>query len=138
MPQAGGEFYTVRRGDTLYSISRRYGVDMSTVVRLNALEAPYAIKPGQRLALPAPVVVSAPASAAASQPGIMVPVAAAMPGHRQPEPAPAPVMIAPVGAPVGGAPVAAVPPSPSARGVEVQALAAPATAPKPPGAPLGP
>jgi murein DD-endopeptidase MepM/ murein hydrolase activator NlpD len=44
--------HVVKSGDTVYSIARRYKVDMAVLVRLNALSASYAISPGQRLLLP--------------------------------------------------------------------------------------
>ena len=44
--------HTVARGDTLSSIARRYGCQVSQLARANKLRAPaYAIKPGQRIAL---------------------------------------------------------------------------------------
>jgi murein DD-endopeptidase MepM/ murein hydrolase activator NlpD len=42
----------VRSGDTVYSIARRYKVDMADLVRLNGIPASYQISPGQRLKLP--------------------------------------------------------------------------------------
>jgi murein DD-endopeptidase MepM/ murein hydrolase activator NlpD len=44
--------HVVKSGDTVYSIARRYKVDMAALVRLNAISASYAISPGQRLLLP--------------------------------------------------------------------------------------
>lgn len=41
--------YTVVRGDTLTSIARDYGVDVSAIVTLNSLETPNLIHPGDRL-----------------------------------------------------------------------------------------
>jgi murein DD-endopeptidase MepM/ murein hydrolase activator NlpD len=45
----------VQPGETLYSISRVYGVDTSTLARSNQLAPPYAVSTGQVLTLPAPV-----------------------------------------------------------------------------------
>lgn len=42
---------TVRRGDTLYSISFAHGYDFKTIARLNGIRSPYTIYPGQRLRL---------------------------------------------------------------------------------------
>ena len=43
--------YTVKRGDTLYSIAFRAGKDVREVARLNAIASPYTIYPGQQLKL---------------------------------------------------------------------------------------
>jgi len=43
--------YTVRRGDTLYAIAWRYGLDFRRVARLNGIPSPYTIYPGQTLRL---------------------------------------------------------------------------------------
>ena len=43
--------HTVKRGDTLYSISRSTGVSVRTLARLNGLRPPYRIFPGQKLRL---------------------------------------------------------------------------------------
>ncbi|RDH85286.1 MAG: hypothetical protein DIZ80_02395 [endosymbiont of Galathealinum brachiosum] len=41
--------YTVKRGDTLYSIAWRYEKDFRQVAEINNIQSPYAIYPGQRL-----------------------------------------------------------------------------------------
>ncbi len=41
--------YQVRRGDTLWSLSRRYGVSIATIVRLNRIQNPNLIYVGQKL-----------------------------------------------------------------------------------------
>jgi len=41
--------YTVRKGDTLYSISFRYGMDYRDVARINGIRSPYTIYVGQKL-----------------------------------------------------------------------------------------
>ncbi len=43
--------YTVRRGDTLYSIGKRFGVDHKLLARRNHIRQPYTIYVGQRLSL---------------------------------------------------------------------------------------
>jgi lipoprotein NlpD len=43
--------YKVRRGDTLYSIAWRYGMDFRTLARLNGIDSRYLIYPGQTLRL---------------------------------------------------------------------------------------
>ncbi len=44
---------TVQRGDTLYSISRRYSVPLKDLINANNLHAPYTLHVGQVLSLPA-------------------------------------------------------------------------------------
>ena len=46
--------YRVRRGDTLYAIAFRYGLDHRTVAVWNNIPSPYIIYPGQKLRLSAP------------------------------------------------------------------------------------
>lgn len=53
--------HTVRRGDTLYSIAWRYGLDYREIARWNKIAPPYLIHAGRRLVLRAP----APRAAAA-------------------------------------------------------------------------
>ncbi len=51
----GSPSYTVivvREGQTLWSISRAYGVSVETIVEINGLDSPDAIRPGQRLKIP--------------------------------------------------------------------------------------
>lgn len=43
---------TVGRGDTLYSISKRYDVNLQELIQANGLRAPYNIKVGQTLRIP--------------------------------------------------------------------------------------
>ena len=43
--------YRVKKGDTLYSIAWRTGLDVKTLAKRNNLQAPYTIYPGQRLNL---------------------------------------------------------------------------------------
>jgi murein DD-endopeptidase MepM/ murein hydrolase activator NlpD len=46
--------HVVRRGDTVYAISRRYGVSVASVIDHNGLRPPYPLKLGQRLSIPLP------------------------------------------------------------------------------------
>lgn len=46
-----GYFYKVRRGDTLYSIAWRSGLEISKLAAMNHLNRPYVIYPGQELRL---------------------------------------------------------------------------------------
>ncbi len=43
--------YKVRRGDTLYSIGRRFSIKPDRLARMNRLHVPYTIRPGQKLRL---------------------------------------------------------------------------------------
>jgi murein DD-endopeptidase MepM/ murein hydrolase activator NlpD len=46
----------VQRGDTVYAISRRFGVPVKDIIQANGLAPPYTLHVGQRLALPRPQV----------------------------------------------------------------------------------
>lgn len=46
-------YHTVRPGDTIYSISRRYGVTVGDLQHLNKLSSDLLIYPGQKLRIPA-------------------------------------------------------------------------------------
>ena len=43
--------YSVRKGDTLYSIAFRYGLDYKRLARINGIASPYIIYPKQRIRL---------------------------------------------------------------------------------------
>ena len=45
------QVYTVRPGDTLYSIAKRFGVDYRLLARRNRVAYPYTIYVGQELSL---------------------------------------------------------------------------------------
>jgi lipoprotein NlpD len=61
--------YQVQRGDTLYSIAFRYGLDFRKVAAANRIPAPYTIYPGQRIYLfEAPLAVAAISAAATKTP----------------------------------------------------------------------
>ncbi len=44
-------YYQVKKGDTLYAIAFKLGVDFKRLASLNGIKAPYQIHPGQRLQL---------------------------------------------------------------------------------------
>ena len=72
--------HVVRRGDTLYAIAWRYGMDYRTLARRNRIGPPYVIHPGQRLALhgtPKPRAGAAPDRRPASRDPAPAPKAAA-------------------------------------------------------------
>lgn len=65
VPVGGEQFYTVKKGDTLYSIALEHGHDYKDVAAWNNLENPNRIKVGQQLRVappegPAPVAVVKP------------------------------------------------------------------------------
>ncbi|TVQ27901.1 MAG: LysM peptidoglycan-binding domain-containing protein [Wenzhouxiangella sp.] len=89
-------FYEVQRGDTLYSIAFRFGLDWRRVAEWNRITAPYTIRPGQELRLSAPPAVVAstpppppPPRTTPPEPSPPRPAATPAPAPRS-EPAPAP------------------------------------------------
>jgi len=44
--------YTVKKGDNLGKIAKRYGVSVSEIIKANNLRKPYIIRPGQKLRIP--------------------------------------------------------------------------------------
>lgn len=44
--------YTVKKGDTLYSIAESFGTSADAVARINGIGEPYTIYPGQSLRIP--------------------------------------------------------------------------------------
>lgn len=61
-----GEEITVGRGENIYAVAQKHGVNMRDIIALNELSPPFVLKPGQRLTLPnkdryaAPIPKSAP------------------------------------------------------------------------------
>ena len=49
MGSYSGSVYTVKRGDTLYRISRATGTSVKDLARLNNISPPYTIEVGQKL-----------------------------------------------------------------------------------------
>jgi lipoprotein NlpD len=58
--QSPPDWYRVRRGDTLYSIAFRYGLDWRRVAAWNDIGAPFTIRPGNELRMTAPPERSRP------------------------------------------------------------------------------
>jgi LysM repeat protein len=52
-PHKGSIVHVVQRGETLYSIARRYGVSVQTIANTNGITNPNRIYVGQRLVIPA-------------------------------------------------------------------------------------
>jgi len=105
--------YIVRRGDTLWSIAFRFGWDWRELARVNGIQPPHVIYPGQKIrfdggasrvasAAPRPAPQPAPAPAATS------PVVVATPVPRQPA-------ITTPASPPPAAPPASTPVTPVAR-----------------------
>ncbi|HKE49585.1 MAG TPA: peptidoglycan DD-metalloendopeptidase family protein [Rhodanobacteraceae bacterium] len=65
-PAAG--IYRVQRGDTLYSIAFRHGVDYRELAEWNSIDPPYTIYPGRELRMSAPRSAARPPVAQASPP----------------------------------------------------------------------
>lgn len=63
----GGTPVTVASGDTLTSLSHRYGVPANAIAAANGLSGPAALRPGQRLVIPR--YVGGPAAARPAAPG---------------------------------------------------------------------
>ena len=49
------DVYTVRAGDTLYSIAQRYQVEVDLLMRANRVRNPYNLRIGTKLCIPGPV-----------------------------------------------------------------------------------
>jgi len=60
----GGCYYIVRRGDTLFSIARRFGTTIAAIAQANGISNPRYIRAGQRLIIPGAYPAWAPPSAA--------------------------------------------------------------------------
>lgn len=71
-----GSDYAVQPGDTLYAISRRSGIPVSTLADANGLTAPYALQVGQEMTLPA----------GARDPDLLAQARALIPEARAPQP----------------------------------------------------
>jgi len=67
-PEAGGAI-TVQPGDTIHSLSQRYGVSAAALMQANGLSSPQALQAGQRLVIPrAGVAPAAPSRTVAATP----------------------------------------------------------------------
>ncbi|MCG8506063.1 MAG: peptidoglycan DD-metalloendopeptidase family protein [Sphingomonadales bacterium] len=51
--KSGAITVTVARGDTVYALGRRYGATPRAIIESNNLRAPFTLRPGQRLRIPA-------------------------------------------------------------------------------------
>ena len=144
-PVARGS-YRVQRGDTLYSIAFRNGLDYRELARVNRIAAPYTIYVGQdiRLAAAPPardavVVAKPPATPSASPVRAPAPTtsAPAQVGFADVPPAPAAsAKPASTSTPPPSAPAAASPAPPASVAAAPSSGTAPATAPVPVAAPV--
>lgn len=92
--QSPPEWYEVRRGDTLYSIAFRFGLDWRQVAGWNEIRSPFTIRPGQELRLSRPPDRSRPVAVSDTTNGTSAPAGNAgrqSPSSPEPVPAPAPV-----------------------------------------------
>ena len=60
--------YKVQKGDTLYSISWRAGMDYKTLAKINNIKAPYTIYAGQKLTLQSSKTTTKPSSTTSKKP----------------------------------------------------------------------
>lgn len=75
---SAAEVYTVKQGDTMAAIARRVGSTPATLARLNNIQNPALIRPGQKLKLPSSQAAAEPAAApAAAVPAATSPQSAA-------------------------------------------------------------
>lgn len=111
-PIPGGS-YEVIKGDTLYSIAFRKGVDFRDLAQWNGIAAPYTIWPGQRLMLSPPVRTTA----------THVTGAPSVPAHAAALPAPAPTQ--------GFQTVTAAPPAPQSGRANTHVALSPPAPPMP-------
>jgi LysM repeat protein len=58
----GGCYYVVQRGDTLFSIARRFGTTIAAIAQANGLSNPRYIRAGQRLIIPGAYLACVPPS----------------------------------------------------------------------------
>ena len=69
---SGSAGYTVRAGDTLWTIARRHGVSVSALSSANGVSNPNVIHPGTQLTIPAGGGATAASTASSSSAGIHV------------------------------------------------------------------
>lgn len=78
-PAAGPQYYTVKRGDTLYSIALDHGLDWRELAGMNAITDPTRLRLGQQL-----VVKPAAPAPAAEGPVVVSPIAPSAPVAARP------------------------------------------------------
>lgn len=89
-PEPAPREYRVEKGDTLYSIAFRYGMDFRKLAAWNGIERPYTIYPGQQLQLREPAgEASSDRTQPAAGPDESVAVETLPESEREPDTAPA-------------------------------------------------
>lgn len=127
-PHASAHSHRVVRGDTLYSIAFRNGLDYRDVAAWNRIDAPYTIHVGQVLRLTPPATRAAPPRHGADAPLAARPAAGATPApFDAPQRTPAAGNTPAASAPTPATTTAAPPRPPPAPAVEPAPAAAPAT-----------
>jgi lipoprotein NlpD len=58
-PKSVADYYSVKRGDTLYSIAQEHGVDQRDVMQWNGLDDPTRLRVGQQLRVRPPLAMAA-------------------------------------------------------------------------------
>ncbi len=53
-PSSGAEFHTVKKGENLFKIGKRYNIPHTTLAKWNDIKPPYSLKVGQKIYLTAP------------------------------------------------------------------------------------
>jgi lipoprotein NlpD len=101
--------YLVARGDTLFAIAFRHGVDFRELARWNGIAAPYTIYPGQRLRLKSR---SAPTPSTATTTRRQSPPSRPIVAVPPPTPPAAPARTPPASSPLPAPPPGSVPASP--------------------------
>lgn len=125
--------YTVQRGDTLYGIARRHGLNFQDLARWNAIAAPYTIYPRQTLVLGPPATMrtaQAPASSKPTPPSSTGSQARTAPLRDGPPSAPPPIQ--------PGKPGTAASPAPTSGGATPAGASRPSAPTAPSGAPNAP
>lgn len=89
-PGSSARQYQVRRGDTLYAIAFRNGLDYRDLARWNSIADPFVIYPGQQLRLGPPgnddVATARPRVTAAAEPGRIQAIEEPVPARMEPLP----------------------------------------------------
>ncbi|MEO7431470.1 MAG: peptidoglycan DD-metalloendopeptidase family protein [Dokdonella sp.] len=85
---AAGGTYRVERGDTLYSIAFRHGVDFRDLATWNGIGAPYTIYVGRELRMTSPSTRTVASTPGPSRPSASSPATARSPATQMPKPEP--------------------------------------------------
>lgn len=121
--------YEVRRGDTLYGIAFRHGLDYREVARWNGIDPPYTIYPGQRLRLRGDIRAGSRGASVTGMPAprpSTAPVAGTSTRPANPSPANGPAVRAPAPTPANpSAPAASTPANTAAANPPTRATSTP-------------